>query len=370
MLNVEELRRIKDRVGGFTEPVLSVYLNTNPAAPENRNKAYVLRLKDALKELGVSRELSDTVLRQVEERQRLGRTLVLFASREGKTEAFSLQTEMSEEILWGEPHLAPLQLVIDEYQPTGVVLVDAKRFRFFVTSLGQIEEELGAANVFDTAGWREVTISPSSASPQGGMAQDLFERRVEAQTKRFYKELGEEIRRLVAQFGIKRLILAGPEERTAAFAEALPSEVSRLVGGRAHLPTGASEAEVLRRVSEMEERLEREEERALLTQARERGVYGLPETLEALAEGRVHMLIVPWPFSGEVAWCDSCSLAVDRAREDGGCPYCGGKTRSRRAADALLDLAESRDAGIEFARGENAEALRRELGGLAGLTRF
>ncbi|WP_049761260.1 VLRF1 family aeRF1-type release factor [Rubrobacter xylanophilus] len=370
MLNLEELQGLKHRVEGFEEPVLSAYLNTNPADPENRNKAYVLRLKDALKELGVPRALAEAALRHVEGLQRPGRTLVLFASQDGKIETLLLQTEMPEEILWGEPHLAPLQLAIDEYQPTGIVLVDAKRFRFFVTSLGQIEEELGAANVFDTAGWREVTISPSSANPQGGMAQDLFERRVEAQTRRFYKELAEEIRRLVSRFGVKRLILAGPEERTAAFAEALPQDTARLVGGRAHLPTGASEAEVLRRVSEMEERLEREEERRLLDEARERGVYGRRRTLEALSEGRVYALIVPWPFSGEVAWCDGCSLAVPREESDGRCPYCGGSTRSRRAADALLDLAASRNARLEFARGENAERLRSELGGLAGLTRF
>lgn len=370
MLNLEDLEKLKKRVEGFEEPVLSVYLNTNPADPENRNKAYALRLKDALKELGVPKKLAETVLRYVEGRQRLGRTLVLFASPQDGMETLLLQAEMPEEIVWGEPHLAPLQLVIDEYQPTGVVLIDAKRFRFFVTSLGQIEEELGAANVFNTAGWREITISPSSANPQGGMAQDLFERRVEAQTRRFYKELAEEIRHLVSRFGVKRLILTGPEERTAAFAEALPADAARLVGGRAHLPTGASEAEVLRRVSELEDRLEREEERRLLAEARERGVYGRERTIEALAEGRVYALIVPWPFSGEVAWCDSCSLAVSRAGEDGRCPYCGKETRTRRAADALLDLAGSRDARIEFARGENAEVLRRELGGLAGLTRF
>ena len=147
-------------------------------------------------------------------------------------------------------------------------------------------------------------------------------------------------------------------------------DTARLVGGRAHLPTGASEAEVLRRVSELEERLEREEERNLLEEARERGVYGRERTLEALAEGRVYTLIVPWPFSGEVAWCDNCALAVSRTEEDGRCPYCGAETRPRRASDALLDLAEARDARIEFVRGENAEVLRRELGGLAGLTRF
>jgi hypothetical protein len=53
MLRTEDLEALKRRVAGYPAPILSAYLNVNPANPENRGKAYATRLKDALKENGV-----------------------------------------------------------------------------------------------------------------------------------------------------------------------------------------------------------------------------------------------------------------------------------------------------------------------------
>jgi hypothetical protein len=370
MLSTEDLEILKERVAGYPEPTLSVYLNVNPASPENQGKAYAIRLKDALKEHGVPKALAERVLDHVEAEQPRMRALVLFATPDGPFEVYWLRTELPEEVRWGEPYVAPLELAIDEYEPTGVALLDAKRFRFFLTSLGEIEEEMRAANVFSTAGWREITISPSMARPGGGTARDLFERRLEEWTRRFYKEVGKELRRLVERVGVRRVILAGPDERTAAFRSALPRELKKLVAARVHLPLGTPEGEVIKRISEVEEQLEREQEKRLLAEVGERGVKDLEATLRALAEGRVYLLVAPWPLSGEVRWCDSCASVADvtQAREE--CPYCGGPTRRRLLADALVELATARDARIEFVRGENADALRRDFGGLAGLSRF
>jgi hypothetical protein len=371
MLRTEDLKVLKDRIARYPTPTLSAYLNMNPANPENRARAYAIRLKDALKENRVPKDLSERVLAYAEAEQPRMRTLVLFAVPDGPFEVYWLRTDLPEEVRWGEPYVAPLELAIDEYEPTGVALLDAKKFRFYLTSLGEIEQGLKAANVFSTAGWREITISPSMTRPRGGTARDLFERRLEEWTRRFYKEMGEELRRLVEKFGVRRLILAGPEERTAAFRAALPREVKELVAARAHLPLGASQGEVIQRIFEVEEQLEREHEKQLLADVGERGVRGLEATLKALAEGRIYLLVAPWPLSGEVRWCDSCTLAsAAQAREEEGCPYCGRPTRRRLLADALVELATARDTSIEFVRGENADALRRAFGGLAGLTRF
>ncbi|WP_273846599.1 hypothetical protein [Rubrobacter calidifluminis] len=168
MSGVGDLRALKERVAGLRPPLLSVYLNVNPGNPENQNRAYVIRLKDALREEGVPKGFAGEVVGYVEELRPRMRTLVLFSSPEGWREVRWLGVELPEEVFWGEPYVAPLDLAADEYAPVGVVVVDAKRVRLFVSSLGSLEEELKEANVFDTAGWREITLSPSSASPQGG----------------------------------------------------------------------------------------------------------------------------------------------------------------------------------------------------------
>ncbi len=368
MLIPQELESLVERIAARRTPVFSAYLNVSPADPENRGKAYVLRLKDALKETKAPRDLAERVLRRIEAEQPRGRTLALFAAPDGGTEAVWLQTRLPEEARWGEPHVAPLVMAMEEHEPSGVVLLDARRVRFFVTVLGQIEEELGAANVFDTAGWREFTISPSSVNPGGGTAKDVFEQRVEAWTHRFYKEVAEELRHLVMRLDVRRLILAGPGERVAAFRQTLSADLQKLVAATVHLPVDASEGEVLERISQAEERLERERERELLAEAAERGVRGLKTTLEALQEGRVYRLLAPWPPEGEVSWCDACPAASLPGPD--GCRYCGGPTRPRALADALLDLAATRGARLEFVLEENADTLRRDYGGLAGLIRF
>jgi peptide subunit release factor 1 (eRF1) len=346
-----------------------VYLNVNPARPENRKKAYLIRLKDALKEEGVPREMATRLVEYAEGEQFRARTLVLFAAPDELFETYRLQVELPEGVRWGEPYIAPLELAVDEYKPTGVMLLDAEKFRFFVSSLGEIEEELDARNVFSRAGWREVTVKPSTTTPRGGADRDAFEHRLEARIKRFYRELGKTLWGLVDQFGIRRLILAGPEERTAAFRAVLPQAVRSLVTETVHLPVKASEGEVMKRISAVEARIERGQEKRALAAARERGVRGPEDTLKALQEGRLHQLLAPWPLEGDVRWCDACTLATADGSDES-CSYCGGLTRMRALAGLIPELTTARRTRVEFVRGENAEILKEEFGGLAGLVRF
>jgi hypothetical protein len=369
MQGTESLEALKEQIANHPEPVLSVYLNVNPARPENRKKAYLLRLKDGLKEEDVPRGMAARLLKYVEGEQFQARTLVLFAAPDRPFEVYRLQVELPEGVRWGKPYIAPLELAVDEYEMCGVVLLDAKRFRFFVSSLGEIGEELDARNVFSRAGWREVTVKPSTTTPGSGADRDAFEHRLEARIERFYRERGKTLRGLVDQFGIRRLILAGPEERTAAFRAVLPQAVRSLVTETVHLPVKASEGELMKQIFTIEARVEREQEKRALATARERGVRSPEGTLKALQEGRLHQLLAPWPLEGDVRWCDACALATADGSDES-CSYCGGLTRMRTLASLIPDLATARRTRIEFVRGENAETLKEEFGGLAGLVRF
>ncbi len=369
MQGTESLEALIERVASHQKPLLSVYLNVNPARSENQDKAYTLRLKGALKDKKVPQALAEPVLEYVGQERLRTRTLVIFTAPDGLFEIYRLHVELPEQAHWGEPYLAPLVLATNEYQPSGVILVDAEKFRFFVTSLGEIEEELDAVNLFSTAGWREITISPSTMRPRGGAARDVFDHRLEAQMQRFYKGLGETIRQLVDRFRVERLILAGPEERTAAFLSTLPQEMRNLVMETVHLPTRASEAEVMKRITYAQERIEREQGKQALAAARDRGVHGLENTLKALQEGRLYRLLAPWPLDGNARWCEACALVSVNASDES-CSYCGGPTHMRPLTTIIFDLAAARNTRIEFVRGENAETLKEEFEGLAGLVRF
>ena len=362
----DAIASVADRPG----PVFSAYVSVNAAIPENQERAYLVRIRDAMSDLGVPEELRRRIREYVEaETHPRARTLVLFAAEDGLFEVYRLHVNVPESFRWGDPYVAPLTLAMDEYEPYGAAVLDAERFRYFVVSplASPREGEEVKAN-----GFRELDVHPSQPYPRGGTDFEPASRRTEAHIHRFYNELGKLTRDVTFREGVRRLILAGPRERTAEFRETLPNELRDRVVAEEHIDLGAPEGELLDRLEAIRERAEHERERELLDEIRESGVSGLDETIAALQEeNRVYHLAALWDLEGEIRWCDNDQLAIrDTTAQE--CPFCGQKTRMRPLTDVLVDLAAARGARLDFMRGENetTDTLRDEFGGVAGLTRF
>jgi peptide subunit release factor 1 (eRF1) len=370
MAQAQDLRQTITSVAGRPGPILSAYLSVNADIPENQRRAYLVRLRDAMNDEGVPEDLQQRVREQTEEETHPGaRTLAIFADEDDLFEIYRLQVDVPESFRWGDPYVAPLTLVLDEYEPYGAAVLDAERFRYFVVSplsTAHGEEEIKAN------GFREVDVHPGEPYPRGGTDYEPSSRRTEAHVHSFYKELGELTREVTFREGVQRLILAGPHERTAEFRRTLPNELHDRVVAEEHVDVGAAEGELLDRLEEIRERAEHERERELLDEIRERGVRGPDETVAALQEeNRVYHLAVLWELEAEIRWCDNDQLAIrDVAREE--CPFCGQRTRMRQLKDVLIDLTAARGARLDFVMGEdeNTDTLRDEFGGIAGLTRF
>ena len=370
MAQAQDLRQTITSVAGRPGPVLSAYLSVNADIPENQGRAYLVRLRDAMNDEGVPEALKQRVREYTEnETHPEARALALFADEDGLFEIYRLQVDVPESFRWGDPYVAPLALVLDEYEPYGAAVLDAERFRYFVVSpisSAHAEEEIKAN------GFREVDVHPSEPYPRGGTDFEPASRRTQAHIHSFYKELGKLTRDVTFHEGVQRLILAGPRERTAEFRRTLPNELHDKVIAEEHLDLGSPEGELLDRLEAVRERAEHERERELLDEIRESGVRGLDETVAALQEeNRVYHLAVLWELEAEIRWCDNDQLAIrDATREV--CPFCGQKTRVRPLTDVLVDLAAARGARLDFVMGEdeNTDTLRDEFGGIAGLTRF
>ena len=385
----EDIKRLKERLEGHPGPVLSVYLSVNARYPENQGQAYKVRLRDALEEMEVPEELAERVRGAVEDHVHPGaRTVVFFAAEDGLFERYDLQLDLLEAHRFGEPYLAPLVLALDEHESYGVALVDAEEFRFFVSApIGNpAEGSEGAGSGF----FREVDLKPSSPHPRGGGTReaDPAGRKHQSNIHRFYKETGELIQRLVNQDNVKNLIVAGPKVRTSEFRETLPDPVKEKVLAEETVATNAPEGEIIEQFEAIQERAEREREYRLIEAARENGVRGVKDTVEALQEGRVYHLITLYELEAEIRWCDHDELAItDVAQKE--CPFCGRQTRVRPLMDVLIDLATDRGARLEYVRtrdefGETpnqdtekqreqkdaADVLREEFEGLAGLLRY
>jgi hypothetical protein len=370
MAQAQDLRQTITSVAGRPGPVLSAYLSVNADIPENQRRAYLVRLRDAMNDEGVPEDLQQRVREYLEdETHPEARTLAIFADEDDLFEIYRLQVDVPESFRWGDPYVASLTLVLDEYEPYGAAVLDAERFRYFVVSplsTAHGEEEMKAN------GFREVDVHPSEPYPRGGTDFEPAGRRTEAHVHSFYKELGELTRDVTFREGVQRLILAGPRERTAEFRRTLPNELHDRVVAEEHLEVGGPEGVLLDRLETVRERAEYEREKELLDEIRESGIRGLDETVAALQEeNRVYHLAVLWELDAEICWCDNDQLAIrDATREE--CPFCGQQTRVRPLTDVLVDLAAARGARLDFMRGENenTDTLRDEFGGIAGLTRF
>jgi hypothetical protein len=394
MIGKEEVRRIKESLKDLKTPALSLYLDINPAKPDNAGRAYALRAKDAMKALAVPEALAEKVLELLQHEVIQAKTLALFADQE-RLELFPLQVELPlvravktafvDEKDEPPPHrrgpgplrgALPLPLVyaLDEYERYGVVYVDQERWRVFEVFLGEIAEVKDAFLALDTEAWRRLSLDAPGhrfnlgGIARGGAGQDLFAKRLAAWEERFYKALAHELVGHVEERGFTRLLLMGPEEHTKLFLGYLPKRLKEKVV--AELPSlphpGASPGEVLKRLEPVLEEVERQAEVRLLEELEEaypKAAFG-PEVLARVQEGRVELWVLPWHLEREVYACDGLYLA----EEAQALAYCQNPEKKPLAV-VLPELAAGYAARVEFVRGE-AERRLLERGGMAALLRW
>jgi len=394
MIGKEEVRRIKESLKDLKTPALSLYLDINPAKPDNAGRAYALRAKDAMKALAVPEALAEKALELLKHEVIQAKTLALFAD-EARMELFPLQVELplvravktafvdektsrlltdGAQAHYGEPFLLPLVYALDEYERYGVIYVDQERWRVFEVFLGEIAEVKDAFLALDTEAWRRLSLDAPGRRfnlggiARGGAGQDLFAKRLAAWEERFYKALAHELVRHVEERGFTRLLLMGPEEHTKLFLGYLPKRLKEKVV--AELPSlphpGASPGEVLKRLEPVLEEVERQAEVRLLEELEEaypKAAFG-PEVLARVQEGRVELWVLPWHLEKEVYACNGLYLA----EEAQALAYCQNPEKKPLAV-VLPELAAGYAAKLEFVRSE-AERRLLERGGMAALLRW
>ncbi|WP_026234561.1 VLRF1 family aeRF1-type release factor [Calidithermus timidus] len=384
MLNRENIRRIHQQIAVKPAPILSLYLDINPANPSNSGKAYVTRAREAMKALGVPEKVLERALSAME-RLPEGRLRVVFAG-EDWVEAYDLQTELplpdGVELRWGEPYLTPLIYALDEYERYAVVLVDREKWRLFELHMGRVEELEGAFRAVAANEWRDLgedatAAGGRSAGPgavgyvgraSGGSGKDHFNERMSEWTERFYREMAQRLAEVMKARGIGRLILMGPDPDTKNFAAHLPDGLPEpyILPSMPHSRVGPGE--ILKALEQQLPPLERAREEKLLDAIRERGIWGLQGVLEALQEGRLHLLVVPWGLEVRVFRCASGRVELTREAAEAYCP--GERLEEVSLKEILPALAQAYNVRLEIVRGEAEARLREELGGLAALVRW
>jgi peptide subunit release factor 1 (eRF1) len=254
--------------------------------------------------------------------------------------------------------LRPLEALLETYRPTCAALVDYAKARLFLVELGRIEE---VSDVWDDVPNRH---------DQGGWAQMRMQRHVDDHRTKHLKHVAEALFALSRRRPFEHLVLAGPAEAHHELELILHDYLLRRVRASVTLPVTATRADVLARVLEIEEAVDRERERTAVERvsreaaANDRGVVGLEGTLEALGGGRVGELFVSFDLSSPGAVCRGCGRLLTSASA---CPACGAESRAvADVVDAAVSTALRSGARVETIAGDGL----RELGGIAAVLRF
>jgi peptide chain release factor subunit 1 len=352
--------------------VLSVYLDLSPDRRQKRAWAIVLKdLAHDAREGLQGRALADfdqeveRVKDWLGNESAHGRGAAVFScAPRDMWEAYSVPEVERDELTFGPvPHLAPLIDIVEEYERYAVALVDKERARLFTVFMGEIEA--GTTFEDEVPGKHE----------QGGVSQMKYQRDHEKHVLWHLKRVVEELSGLLQARAFDRLVVAGPEEATSQLRDLLPHELAARLVDVIPMETDASDARVRDATLEIERRVEREDEDALVTElfeaagARGHGSCGVADTLQALMLGAVHTLVVTDGLSVSGSECPNCGWIQEGAIET--CPTCGS---TMRTDVDIVDIAARRTletAGeVEVVHEDAARRLAERCGGIGAALRF
>ena len=369
----------------LTTPVLTAYLDTNPANHRNQGRppGYMTWLKSRGQFVA---ELTSGKEKKIfgEQLHRVSRYLRAHPSRRRGTIVFSgprswefleLQVDVSDELHWGQPAYKQLLWIMDEHRPVGAVLVKKDEARLFRISFGEITEDEQHAISIDTSRWRKKHLVGPSHPYVGkaiGSQRDTFRDRVEEQYRRFHREVAEHIRQWANREKMSPVVLAGPNRILEAIEENLPADFRERVALLKGDLWGISPAALQARMTPAIRHWERTHELTMVSRllAAERSSHatsGIDKTLDRLQRGQVRQMVIARDLRGEAYQCEKCGHLDRSVRE--GCPNCGGKRRKVSLRAALPDLARRYATPIEMVGGEAAAKLRKK-GGVAAWLRY
>ncbi|MCC7130007.1 MAG: hypothetical protein B6D39_05585 [Anaerolineae bacterium UTCFX2] len=336
------------------QPVLSVYLNTDPA--EGNTDFHRRRLRSMLKEIDLPEDVEKVIGFIEHEHDWVGKSLAVFSCvNDGFLRAYPLAIPLRSRVRVSEqPYVKPLADLLDSYGGYGVVVVDKQDARYFHFHLGELreQEDVVGETIRHTkrgGGSQAAGRRGSKVGQTGGHLDEAAERNM--------REAAEYAVHFFSEKNVRRILIGGTDDNVAMFRNLLPKTWQSLVVGSFPISMVASNNEVLANAIEIGTRAEilRESNlvKTLVTNAAKSrgGVLGLQETLDALREGRLQILVIRDGFRDPGLRCTGCGYVSIKAVE--ACPYCGGKMERIEDAVELAVQAVMLDGGeVEVLRAD------------------
>jgi peptide subunit release factor 1 (eRF1) len=320
MFTERDLRELLDYKA--QHPVLSVYLNTDPA--QGSADFYRLRLRSMLKDLNLKDDAAAVERYFSHEFDWSGRSVAVFSCQpEDFLRAYTFAVPLRDRLrISDHPYVKPLADLLDSFGGYGVALVDKQSARLFYFHLGELREKEGRVG----ESVRHTKRGGASAAPgrRGGTAGQT--NYMEEVTERNLKEAADFAARFFAENNVRRVLVGGTDENVVPFKNYLPKAWQSLVVGNFPMSMTASHAEVMNRALEIGQQAEIEREAQLMDAvvtgaAKGRGgVIDLEDTLNAMHAGRVQTLLIREGYRAPGYRCTGCGYLTSEQIAE--CPFC------------------------------------------------
>jgi peptide chain release factor subunit 1 len=337
-------------LAGFQAPegflVTTFYLDVNAQefpAPEHVMKAFdslIHTAEDRRKEIeeGLSHEAQESVRGDLArlrdwikgwDRQDANGVAVFSCSALDLWEVYPTPTGFTSQVFFDpNPQLAPLAAFLSHTKPTAVLITDKQHARIFTMKHGEVRE------------WTDFEDFVPQRTEQGGWSQNRYQRRSDHWKQHHIDKADELVLRLEQHYPFDWLVIGAEEQDRNQITERLHPYVKDRVIGYINVRIDAPEAEIVEEARHVREEAESHLIRDLIERIQEyagaggRGTIGLKDTLQAINEQKVHILLVQDGFQEPGTRCPDCGML--HAGDVDTCPACGGRTEQ---VDNIVDAA-------------------------------
>ena len=256
-------------------------------------------------------------------------------------------------IVDSSPYIRPLARIQDEWESFTLLLVSTNYAKIFSVSMGKVEDT------------KKLSADIMNKHKKGGWSQARFNRLRRGAISAFLSEVVEALQERADE----RIIVAGPGTTKNQFIDMLPKELKDKIVDIIDISIDDEKKlmkESIHLISEREQRKSSEAVQQLKGEILKDGLaaYGLEETLKAVKNGQVEILIIEKDYKLRGWICENCQVVEEGVKES--CPYCGKNTSEVDVLEEILEFAERTNAEIEFTDDEEIS----DLGHVGAILRF
>lgn len=242
----KEIKKLENIRLEKPERVFTMYLNTDPADPDQQGNKWKISLKNGLNRFESylkndkdKEELKNFIKIQKkvqsfmnENELNLAKSVVIFATPDDSTWfAEILQVRVKTDMYWEELAVVEQLLnLVHDYPKAGIILTQKEEIKVIGTEFGrkvgieQYEFDL------DTEGWKRRT-GPHNANPGAGSGgksvnrRELYNKRFEANRHRWYKNIAGNLDKFAKDKGWTKIYMIGNQDETRDLSNAMSKPI-------------------------------------------------------------------------------------------------------------------------------------------------